>query len=39
MLWINRPAYFLVVPPGHADTATALNAEMSKLHCQGYSQG
>jgi hypothetical protein len=24
-------AYFLVVPPGHTSTATALNAEMSKL--------
>ena len=24
-------AYFLVVPPGHTATATALNAEMSKL--------
>jgi hypothetical protein len=31
---LNRyklPAYFLVVPPGHTGTATALNAEMSKL--------
>ena len=27
----KSPAYFLVVPPGHTGTATALNAEMSKL--------
>jgi hypothetical protein len=24
-------SYFLAVPPGHSGTATALNAEMSKL--------
>src|ERR1700719_4977168 len=27
----KSPAYFLVVPPGHTRTGTALNAEMSKL--------
>jgi hypothetical protein len=27
----KSPAYFLVVPPGHTGTATALNAEMAKL--------
>ena len=27
----KSPAYFLLVPPGHTGTATALNAEMSKL--------
>src|ERR1700722_8567153 len=27
----KSPAYFLVVPPGRTGTATALNAEMSKL--------
>src|SRR5258708_37088516 len=28
----KSPAYFLVVPPGHTATGTALNAEISKLH-------
>ena len=28
----KSPAYFLLVPPGHTGTTTALNAEMSKLH-------
>ena len=27
----KSPAYFLLVPPGHTGTATASNAEMSKL--------
>jgi hypothetical protein len=26
----KSPAYFLVVPPGHTGTATALNVEMSR---------
>jgi hypothetical protein len=27
----KSPAFFLVVPPGHTGTATALNAEMPEL--------
>ena len=30
-------AYFLVVPPGHIGTATALNAEMPKLQSQALA--
>jgi hypothetical protein len=33
----KSPAYFLVVPPGHIGTATALNAEMPKLQSQALA--
>ena len=33
----KSPAYFLVVPPGHTRTGTALNAEMSKLQTADWT--
>jgi hypothetical protein len=33
----KSPAYFLVVPSGHTGTATALNAETSKVQIQAIS--